>query len=296
MDAIAGRWGEIAGILAALSAALSSLQVRGFGGSAHPMVINALRCGLATIGFVLLWWFGSRQYGDWQQAAPLLIICVLFGLVVGDSLYFASITRIGPGRSTPIAMSYPLPTAVLASVVLGERLSGLQFAGIVLGVAAIWVIAAKRQERDGVLELDRDYWFGIVFAIAASLCWSVSVLVLRPALAMMPLDFANLLRMGLAALLLPVFGYPVMRKATFGTRRARFAILTTGMGVTAVTTSYFLTASIHHSGAAVASILSSMAPVFAAPMAWLFFQEAVTLRTALAIALGIAGIILVVAN
>ena len=296
MNLVVGHWGEIAGILAAFSAALSSLQVRAVGTRLHPFVTNALRCLIATIGFALFWFFGSREPGNWLQAVPLLVTVVVFGLVVGDSLYFAAISKIGPGKATPIAMSYPLPTAILAAIVYHEQISALQFAGIALGVAAIWIIASAMSEvGEGPNNL-RQYWIGVTNAVLASLCWSVSILVLRPALALVPLDFANLVRMGLAATIIPVFGYSAFRNMTLPTGRLRIGVLIAGMGVTAVTTSYFLTTSIHQSGAGVASLLSSMAPVFAAPMAWFFFAEAVTPRTALAIVLGMLGILLVVTN
>lgn len=289
-----GMWGEIAGVLAGLSAALSSLQVRALGAGARPFVINAMRCWLAALLFALIWWFGSRATGDWTSALPLLLVAVACGLVLGDSLYFAAIARIGSARATPVAMSYPLPTAFLATMIFSEELSALKFVGIICGVAAIWIIAARSRdvrERAGNV---RDYWTGVVFAIAASLCWAISVLALRPALEKVPLDFANLLRMVMAALLLLVVAYPATGKMTVSAGPFRFAGLIAGLALTAVGTSYFLTASIHHSGAAVASILSSMAPVFAAPLAWFIFGEEITTRVVVAIMLGLLGIAIVV--
>lgn len=294
MEFIAGNWGEFAGILAGLSAAASSLQVRALGSGNHPFVINAMRCWLAATGFAIIWWFGPGVTGDWLAALPLLLIAVGCGLVLGDTLYFASITRIGSARATPIAMSYPLPTAMLAALLFDEELSILKVGGISLGVAAIWMIAARPRKERRPLESDRAYWTGVALAVTASMCWAVSVLALRPALEAVPLEFANLIRMLFAAMLLQVLAYPTGRNVDVSSGRRRFTLLIAGMGITALTTSYFLTASIHQSGAAVASILSSMAPVFAAPLAWLFFDEDITVRTMAAIALGIAGIALVV--
>ena len=289
-------WGEIAGITAAIAAAVSSLQVRALGASFSVYFINMMRCGVAFIGFALIWWFGSRDFGNWQYAVPFIAIGVVFGLVIGDTLYFSAITRIGPGRATPIAMSYPLPTVILASILFKEQLSWLQLLGIVIGVAAIWVIAARHHDPDELPDESRQYLIGVAFAVIASVFWAIGILVLRPVLAAVPIDFANLVRVGFAASMISLFGIPAMRRTNIKIGRLRVILLILGLGLTVVVNSYCLTTSIHRSGAAVASILSSMAPVFAAPLGWLVLREPVTPRMMIAIALGITGILLVVAN
>jgi drug/metabolite transporter (DMT)-like permease len=290
---LGGAWGEIAGLLSAVSAACSSLMVRGLGPGRSPMAINALRCCVAALGFFLLWLLGSASLGDWAPALPLLACVSLAGLVVGDSLYFGSISRLGSGRATPIAMSYPVPTALLEGLVFGEAIPAMKLAGIVLGVSAIWLIVSQSQS--GRRGANRDgYWIGVAQAAAASICWSLSVLILRTVLDLVPLDFANLVRMSFAALLLSFISFRAFGEGVRELRSRSFAVLIVALGCAAVVTSYMLIESVYHSGAAIAALMSSMTPVFVAPLAWLFFSEKITLRMSSGIGLGVVSIGLVI--
>lgn len=293
MSLLAGAWGEIAGLLSAISAAFSSLMVRGLGPSRNPIAINALRCCVAAAGFAFLWWRGSAAFGEWAQALPVLAFVAFAGLIVGDSLYFGSISRLSSGRATPIAMSYPLPTAVFEALLFGEQMPALKVVGIILGVSAIWLIAAKA--RDGSRSnVDQAYWLGVAQAIGASLCWSLSVIALRTVLDLVPLDFANLVRMSFAGLMLSMISYRAVGANVLELRRPNFAMLIIALGAAAVVTSYMLIESVHNSGAAVAALMSSMTPIFVAPLAWLVFSERITRRMAAGIVLGLASIVLVI--
>lgn len=280
-----------------MSAACGSLLVRGLVPRLSPLSVNAVRCCLAAAGFGLLWWLGPGTAGEWLRALPLMLLVAFSGLVVGDSLYFAAITRLGPGRATPIAMSYPLPTAVLAALLFGEHMPAIKAAGIVLGVVAIWLIAARpRRGGPRLVDADRSHWIGVGLAIAAALCWSLGVLVLRPALQLVPLDFANLMRMSFAGLMLMMISYRTVGAESAAMRSPGAIVLILGLGLAAVTTSYMLTESVYHAGAAVAALMSSMTPVFVAPMARLLFKEAIGYRAQCGIALGVVSIALVVLN
>jgi len=68
----------------------------------------------------------------------------------------------------------------------------------------------------------------------------------------------------------------------------RIAIL----GVITSVSSVMFVAGVKHAGVAVASVLSSTAPMFAIPLAVVFLNERITLRASAGIVLTLAGIIL----
>jgi drug/metabolite transporter (DMT)-like permease len=70
--------------------------------------------------------------------------------------------------------------------------------------------------------------------------------------------------------------------------RVRIAVL----GALTSVSSVMFVAGVKHAGVAVASVLSSTAPMFAIPLAVVFLNERLTIRALLGIALTLAGIIL----
>jgi drug/metabolite transporter (DMT)-like permease len=294
MGGIASYWGEIAGLLSAISAAAGALMARSLGRVVHPVMINAIRCTIAALGFILMWQLGDPMVGNWQSAIPFLFVSVTLGLVVGDSLYLAAITRIGPGRATPLAMSFPLPTAVLSVLLLDETVTLLKGTGIAVGVIGIWLIATRgRRAYLAPGAAERDRVTGTALAIAASICWAVSIVALRPALDLVSLDFANLSRMVFASVVLTIASrrhLPKVRHALASPSRKLVAVAT---GLMSVLTTSLLAQCVLLAGASTASLLSSMTPIFAAPLAWLLLREELSLRLVLGICLGITGISMV---
>jgi len=290
-------WGEIAGLLSAVTAALGALMARSLGRTVHPVAMNAIRSSIAALGFALLWLLGTGEVGDWNAALPWLFVSVMGGLVVGDSLYLAAITRIGPGRAAALAMSFPLPTAILSVILLNEHVSLLKAGGIVIGVTGIWLIATRSRRASmgsaGMSADTADGTVGTALAIAASLCWAVSIIALKPALEIVSTEFANLSRMVFASFVLTIASrshLPALRQALSGRSMKLIAVAT---GIVSVFTTSLLAQCVLLAGPSTASLMSSMTPIFAAPMAWLFFGETLSARLTAGICLGIVSIAMV---
>lgn len=60
---------------------------------------------------------------------------------VGMLTYFAALRRLPAGKVVPISACYPLVTAVLAVLVLGEELSARRILGTVLIVLGVWLVS-----------------------------------------------------------------------------------------------------------------------------------------------------------
>jgi len=60
---------------------------------------------------------------------------------LGRTLFYAGIKRVGAARAEPLKASTPLYATVLAAVVLGEAVTGPQFAGVLLIVAGVAVVS-----------------------------------------------------------------------------------------------------------------------------------------------------------
>lgn len=73
----------------------------------------------------------------------------LLATIVAMSAFFAGLPKVGPTRAAIISTLEPVFTALLAVMLLGEHLSGLQLAGVGLVVAG--AVAAQQRDRTGDL-------------------------------------------------------------------------------------------------------------------------------------------------
>jgi drug/metabolite transporter (DMT)-like permease len=107
--------------------------------------ISALVLGLAWVPIALC---GARQTAaqDWSlgwEVWALLVFSTIGPLVVTNILWFRSLDRIGASRATLATNLQPFVAALLAVVLLGERIDAVQIAGgILIGVG---ILAARHR-------------------------------------------------------------------------------------------------------------------------------------------------------
>ena len=134
----------IVGILFAFAAAIgmasfvtvSGLAIR----TASPQAVNlhSLVGGTLLFGLFLIVMGGPS--GSITRNGLLLLIASGFSLTVGFITFFVGLKRIGPVRASILMNAEPVFTIILASILLGERLSPGQFAGaglVVIGIVLI---------------------------------------------------------------------------------------------------------------------------------------------------------------
>jgi len=112
------------------------------------IVLMAYTFGIASIGIgaITLLAGGSLSTADWSQSVWVLLgAIVLFPTFLAVVLYLRGIQHLGPSQAAILSTFEPLFTIFLAALVLGERLTLIQWAGAVLVVSG--VVAAEREAR-----------------------------------------------------------------------------------------------------------------------------------------------------
>ena len=261
----------LSGVLAALAGALcwtlaSSLWRR------LPTALSASQLNLLKNGLALLFLLplvgrsGLAALGQEPRALLLLAASGVLGIAVGDSLFFAALRRIGTRRTLTLDAGGPAVTALLGMAALSERPSPLQWLGIALITAALWLVAGRDVEGPR----SRDWGLGIVLALGALACGSGGAVLARAALrsgAIAPLDAAALRLVAAALVLLPLL--PSLLHRPQGPRpvgrRWPLGVLATLLGTTAGI-ALQQTALLHLPGALAVALLAT-APVMALPLA-----------------------------
>jgi drug/metabolite transporter (DMT)-like permease len=137
--------GAALGLGAALVYSTYILVSDGVVGRMSPQVLSALVCtGAAaclTIGAALVGELrpGALTIAGWGWLASLAVV----SSVVAISLFFAGLRRVGPTAASILATVEPLVTVLLAFLVFGETLGGLQIVGGTLVLTAVVVLQLR---------------------------------------------------------------------------------------------------------------------------------------------------------
>jgi drug/metabolite transporter (DMT)-like permease len=270
--------------------AVTSLLARSLMSELGSVGVNAIR---STIGGVLLvaWVLATVGAGAFATISAngwlLLGLSIITAIALGDTVFFESTRAIGVARAMTVSTTYPLVSAVIAAAFLNEPVTVPIALGSLVTMAGLILIVAPWAERAP----EERFWFGVGAAVLASLAWAISTVLVKPPLAEMSATTAQAIRLPVASLVLWLTPWARSVPGAFArsgrTVKIRIAIL----GVITSVSSVMFVAGVKHAGVAVASVLSSTAPMFAIPFAVVFLGERLTLRAFAGIVLTVAGIV-----
>ena len=285
--------GALAALGSACAWALISLLVRRLSPMFGSATLNALRSlvgGALLLGWVVVTGGIGGLAGVSAWAFGLLALSIVIAVCVGDTVFFESARMLGLARAMTLSMTYPLIATLLAALLVGEPVSASVIAGSALTLSGLALIVIARG-RDGHGDAGR-LWPGIGAATLASVAWAVSVIALRPPLAEMDATTAQAVRLPVAGVVL--WATPWTRGAVAQIRtsgpRTRWALAVLGL-LTAFSSVLFV-AGVKYAGVAVATVLSSTAPMFAIPLGMIFLGERMAPAAMVGTAITVAGIAL----
>jgi drug/metabolite transporter (DMT)-like permease len=281
------------GVLCALGSALSwsitSLMVRTLSTGIGAFTINAARTAL-TAALVVVWAAAAGGLGVLLTLSAghlaLLVVSIVLAILVGDTIFFDSTQRLGLGRAMTISMSYPLVAASLAALLIGEPLTAPIVAGSLVTLAGLALIVLARVEPPG----QPRPWLGFVEASLAALTWGVSAVALRIPLDAVDVLTAQALRLPVGAVLL--WATPWAVRGAPALLRGGWPLFGQLVGLAALTavSSVMYGLAIKHAGVAVATVLSSTAPLFAVPLGMIFLGERLPALAVVGAVVTVAGI------
>lgn len=289
--------GVIFGVVSASIWATTSLAVKAQSTNVDTFTFNAFRMAIGALFFLFLLPF----FGGWDALMGLtttsrlaLGTSILCGGVIGDSIYFWSMTQIGAARAMPLSGIFPLFTWALAVPILGEEITPWAILGTAFVIGGLFLLApANATTQNKNARMNR---LGVIAAIIAAMMWALSTTMIKIGLA----DGTNIVainsfRLPLGAIVLSLLIARFGDKNVWrGYTRANLPLLigislfSVGLG------SIFWILSVEYAGAARASLINAMAPLIGAPLAVVFLRERITWKIALGTCLAVLGVALVV--
>ena len=276
--------GALCALGSAVAWALTSLLVRSLSSHFGTVAINAARTTLCAV-LIAAWTAAVADFDGlaavYGQSLLLLLVSIVTDIAIGDTVLFEST------RAMTVSMSYPVVAAVLAALLLDERISPQIAVGGLLTLGGLALVVATRADAG---DAPRS-WRGIIAACTAAVAWGVSVVALRVPLAEMDALTAQLVRLPLAAALLWAMPWswrdvPALARAG-GAVAVRLGILS----VLTAASSVMYVLSIKHAGVAVATVLSSTAPLFAVPLGVVFLGERLPPVALVGAAVAVVGVV-----
>lgn len=239
---------------------------------------------------------GTLALPDWQTVAVLGLSGVL-GILLGDTLNFAAVARIGPRRAGAIfALNAPM-AAVLGWGLLGERLGGQAWAGIAVTIAGV-ALAILGRPASGAHRLEQvrgGLRVGVALGLGAALGQAAGALLARPHMAE-GLDpyVGSLIRVGASGLVMGLVAALPFAPVRPGEVTGKVLLLT---GLTALIglllgMTLFLYA-LQGSQTGIIATLSATSPVIILPLLWLRTGQRPTLTSWAGAGLAVTGLALI---
>ena len=110
---------------------------------ADPVTGVTIRSIAVTAALLLYLGFAGKLRGIFQVDFKTVVIFSTTGILaglLGMITYFVALKKGATSQIVPIAATYPLVTAILSVLILGERVTPTRVIGTILIVAGIWFV------------------------------------------------------------------------------------------------------------------------------------------------------------
>jgi drug/metabolite transporter (DMT)-like permease len=286
--------GEVYSALCAFLWAIAVIFYRKSGEKVTPVVLNLFKnvtglillCG--TMLILSVEFFPENQTAqDWI----ILLISGVIGIGIADTIFFASLNRLGAGRVAIVDCLYS-PFVILCSLAhLDESLGPLLVVALVLMVSAIFVGTWRPEHRDKPEDV-KQIRIGIVLGIVSMACMAVGISMIKPVLDRSDPWWVSTVRMVSGTAFLAVIVACTSRRREFVKvfRPSSLWKVTIPAAVFgAYLAIFFWIAGMKYTETTTASILNQSSNVFVIFLAAIFLKERLTTRKLLAICMGFAG-------
>lgn len=289
--------GEISALTGALLWAIASVLYARVGQKIPPLVLNLLKGAIAIVllGVTLL-----VQRAVLPPVSAIVVIQLglsgVIGIGLGDTAYLAALNSLGARRALLLETLAPPFSALLAWIVLDERLSGVAIAGILITLIGVgWVIAERTAT--GEPERHPQRW-GLLWGLLAELAQASGAVLSRSALATSSITplWSSLIRLIggeviiVGLLLSNSLRQPLSLTSITWTKRGLLAIGLAAVGGTYLGIWLQQTA-LKFAPTGIAQTLLATSPLFVLPLVALL-GEKITLRSLVGVAIAVTGIAL----
>ncbi len=287
--------GPVFSLATAFSWAIAVVLFKKSGDAIEPIALNLLKnsLGLVLIALSALGAGTTTHEASLSDYATLLASGAL-GIGIADTLLFAGLNLTGATHQAIVETIYSPSVVVLSYLMLGEVLGSRQAIGGALILTAVFIASARHE---GLALPRSSYVRGLLLGGSSMMLMAFAIVWVKPVLERHDVLFSTGVRLtgGLLALSVMALSSPARRlsaRAAFRPQPAwRFALPGAFLG-TYVSLLCWI-AAFKYSDAGVAALLNQTSTLFIVLLAATFLREPLTGRVAFAVALALAGSVIV---
>lgn len=287
--------GELFSLASAFTFSVAVILLKRSGEHVSPFALNLFRATLSAALLLVVTVIIGQPV--WIAVAPAdlaaLSISGLIGITLADTLFHRGLNRAGAGITGIVNCLYSPFVALFAAALIGERPRLAQWGGMALVIAG--TLVATRSGQSGTART-RAVWVGVAYGVVAIAAMALSLVLMKPALARVPLMWAVTVRQSVSvvALLAVALAMPQRRRLMSVFRPApawRFSLPATLLGSFVALLLWI--AGAKYTQVTTAAILTQTSVLHTLLLASLFLGEPFARSRVVGALLGIAGILLV---
>ena len=140
-----------------------------------PHGLIALRVPVVTLLFWLFHWLVGKPVVPATRDLGRFFVSAVFGVAINQIFFFKGISLTSPIMGSVIMTSTPIIVLIISFFLLGERITWLKSAGIILGASgAVLLIVSK-----GV-DFSNNTFQGNLFVLINALSYSIYLVIVKP--------------------------------------------------------------------------------------------------------------------
>ena len=292
---IQSHYGEMAALAVAVFWSITALSFEAASRRAGSLPVNLLRL---LVGLIFLSVFNYISRGRLlpldASAHNWIWLCAsgVIGFSLGDLCLMKSFTLIGSWLAMLIMTLAPAGAAVFGWLILGEQLSGLSIAGMVMTLAGI-ALTIWQPERSASKSTPGGRATGLLLAFGGALGQALGIVLSKYGMQGYPPFAATQIRVlaGIAGFALIVTLLGKWQQVGLATRnKSAMGFLTVGAFFGPFLGVSFSLLAIHYTSTGIASTIMATVPIFLIPPSILLFKHRITFREVLGTAVSIAGL------
>jgi drug/metabolite transporter (DMT)-like permease len=300
LPTVAQFQGEIYALLTAFTWAFAVVLFKRSGEMVPPLALNLFKntIGLALLAVTLL--ILGQGIGT-LAALPredlyVMVFSGVIGIALADTVFFAGLNRIGVGITSIVDCLYSPFAILFAWLLLSERVWWPHFVGGGLIVGGV-LLSSRHPPPPG--RTRGQIITGILLTASSMGMMAFGIVLAKPILVAddFPLVWAAALRLAAGTLALPLLmlASPARRTSWSVFRPSRTWAYSIPASILGAYCSYVLwIAGFKYAAASIVAILNQTSTIFALVLATLVLKEAFTVRKVVALAMALAGILVII--